>query len=69
MQDRQHSVLREGGVVGLLGAVVDAVWILVYDVAVGQPLHTPSALGRVFLACTLTRAHERPRPKPSSASW
>jgi hypothetical protein len=46
----QHSVVREGGVVGLLGAVVDAVWLLVYDLAVGQPLHTPSTLGRVFFA-------------------
>ena len=49
-EQRQHSLVREGGVVGLLGAVVDAVWLLVYDAAVGQPLHTPSALGRVFFA-------------------
>ena len=50
MQEQGHSLVREGGIVGLLGAVVDAVWILVYDAAIGQPLHTPSALGRVFFA-------------------
>ncbi|HEY7614596.1 MAG TPA: hypothetical protein VH764_16485 [Gemmatimonadales bacterium] len=50
MQEHQHSVVREGTVVGLLGAVVGALWLLVHDVAIGQPLHTPSALGRVFFA-------------------
>jgi hypothetical protein len=50
MQEHQHSVVREGVIVGLLGAVIDAAWLLLYDVAAAQPLHTPSALGRVFFA-------------------
>ena len=50
MQERQHSVVREGVIVGLLGAVVDAAWLLLYDLAAARPLHTPNALGRVFFA-------------------
>ena len=50
MQGREHSVIREGTIVGILGAVVDAFWLLVFDVATGRPLQTPNALGRVFFA-------------------
>jgi hypothetical protein len=50
MQAQEHSVVREGTIVGILGAVVDAVWLLVYDIAAGRPLQTPNALGRVFFA-------------------
>jgi hypothetical protein len=50
MQGREHSVIREGIMVGILGAVVDAFWLLVFDVTAGRPLQTPNALGRVFFA-------------------
>jgi hypothetical protein len=50
MQGREHSVVREGTVAGLLGAVIDAAWLLVFDAAAGRPLRTPNALGRVFFA-------------------
>jgi hypothetical protein len=50
MQGREHSVLREGTMVGILGAVVGAVWLFVFDLASGRALQTPSALGRVFFA-------------------
>ena len=50
MQGRQHSVVREGLLVGVLGAVVGAVWLFVFDAAAGRPLETPNALGRVFFA-------------------
>jgi hypothetical protein len=50
MQAREHSLVREGTIVGILGAVIDAAWILVYDIAAGRPLQTPNALGRVFFA-------------------
>jgi hypothetical protein len=50
MQGREHSVVREGTIVGLLGAVVGAAWLLMVDVASGRPLQTPNALGRVFFA-------------------
>jgi hypothetical protein len=50
MQGREHSVLREGTIAGVLGAVVGAVWLFALDLAAGRPLHTPSALGRIFFA-------------------
>jgi hypothetical protein len=50
MQGREHSVVREGTIAGLLGAVIDAAWLFVFDVAAGRPLRTPNALGRVFFA-------------------
>ena len=50
MQGREHSVIREGTIVGILGAVVDAFWLLAFAVAAGRPLQTPRALGRVFFA-------------------
>jgi hypothetical protein len=50
MQGREHSVVREGSFAGILGAVVDAVWLFALDAAAGRPLHTPNALGRVFFA-------------------
>ncbi len=48
MQGREHSVIREGTIVGILGAVVDGFWLLAFDVAAGRPLQTPSALGGVL---------------------
>lgn len=42
---RAHPILREGLVVGLVGAVAVAVWFLLVDLASGRPLHTPAALG------------------------
>jgi hypothetical protein len=50
MQGQEHSVLREGTIAGILGAVVGVVWFLVLDVAAGRPLRTPNALGRVFFS-------------------
>lgn len=45
MPRRERSVLREGVIGGLLGAATVAVWFLVFDVARGRPLLTPSLLG------------------------
>ena len=39
------DVLREGIIVGVVGAAALALWFLVVDAAAGQPLHTPAALG------------------------
>jgi hypothetical protein len=50
MEQRGHSVFREGTVAGILGAAVSAAWLLVFDLAAGRPLQTPNALGRVFFA-------------------
>lgn len=37
--------LREGAIAGLIGAVIVAVWFLIYDAARGQPFRTPALLG------------------------
>jgi hypothetical protein len=44
---RQHRVLREAVVVGVIGAGVVALWFLVLDAALGRLLFTPAALGSV----------------------
>ena len=50
MPAAERSVLREGITAGLIGASVVAVWFLVFDVARGKPLLTPTLLGSlVFL--------------------
>jgi len=49
MSSREHSVLGEGALTGLIGAAIVAVWYLIVDVAKGQPLHTPNVLGQVFV--------------------
>lgn len=46
---REHEVVREGLVVGLIGAAVVAAWFLLIDVAAGRILFTPAALGSVVL--------------------
>src|SRR5437773_1124917 len=45
MAAARRSVLREGVVAGLIGAVVVAVWFLVFDLARGRPFLTPGLLG------------------------
>jgi hypothetical protein len=50
MQRREHSVIREGTIAGIVGAVVAAVWLFVFDMATGRPLQTPNAVGRVLFA-------------------
>jgi hypothetical protein len=41
------GVVREGVVSGIIGAVIIAVWFLVYDVITGHPFHTPALLGAI----------------------
>ena len=49
----QPSVLREGVIAGVIGAAVVAVWFLLFDIARGRPLLTPSLLGAaVFYGVT-----------------
>jgi len=45
MTATERSVLREGIVAGVIGAVVVAVWFLVVDTLRGHPLETPVFLG------------------------
>ncbi|HEV8614763.1 MAG TPA: hypothetical protein VGU22_04645 [Methylomirabilota bacterium] len=45
MARAERSVLREGVVAGLIGAAVVAVWFLLFDIARGRPLLTPTLLG------------------------
>jgi hypothetical protein len=44
-----HPVIRDGVIVGLLGAGVVALWFLLVDSVVGRPLFTPGALGSALL--------------------
>lgn len=48
MHANEHSTVREGLVIGLLGAIVSAIWYLVFDIAAGRPLYTFAILGRIF---------------------
>lgn len=43
-----HGLLREGLVVGMLGAGAVALWFLLVDLLGGRPLHTPALLGAVL---------------------
>lgn len=43
----EHRVLREGVVVGLVGALAVAVWFLAIDVVAGRILFTPAAMGSI----------------------
>ena len=43
----EHEVLREGLVVGLVGAAAVAVWFLLLDLVSGRILFTPAALGSI----------------------
>ncbi len=45
----EYSMIREGLLAGLVGAVLVAVWFLVVDLAAGRPLFTPAALGSAML--------------------
>jgi hypothetical protein len=52
---RRAGVIGEGIVVGLVGAAVVALWFLVYDLAHGTPLRTPTLLGAaLFEGATLS---------------
>ena len=46
---REHSVVREGLLTGLVGGLIVAVWYLIYDAGQGQIGHTPNILGQVFV--------------------
>jgi hypothetical protein len=45
-----NSVVREGITAGLLGAIGVAIWFFGVDLIAGQPLYTPSLLGRALLS-------------------
>lgn len=45
----RHSAWGEGTDVGLIGAIVVAVFFLILDLMAGVPLRTPSVLGEVLL--------------------
>jgi hypothetical protein len=50
-----NRIVQEGTVAGLLGALVVAVWFLLFDVVRGEPFFTPGALGSaMFLGASST---------------
>ena len=50
MTRAETSVWREGVIAGCIGAVVVAVWLLIFDLARGKPLLTPALLGAVVFS-------------------
>lgn len=50
MVEREHSITREGTVAGVLGGALVALWYLVFDIAKGQPLRTPTVLGEMVFS-------------------
>lgn len=49
MRETRHSVVREGFMAGIIGAVLVAVWYFIVDVAAGAPLRTPQMIGQLLL--------------------
>jgi hypothetical protein len=54
MRATQHSVLREGTITGLLGALLVALWYFVFDTAAGHPFRTPNVLGKILFRGDVT---------------
>lgn len=46
---KNHNVVREGILTGMIGATAIAVWFLVVDTLSGSPFYTPQLLGRGLL--------------------
>lgn len=64
MDRGQRSVLREGIVAGLLGAIVVALWFLVTDTLAGRPLETPAFLGNALFYGIRLPVGSEPTPGP-----
>jgi uncharacterized membrane protein YphA (DoxX/SURF4 family) len=45
-----HPVFREGVIAGIIGATAIAVWFFLVDMVTGQPLLTPTTLGRAVFS-------------------
>lgn len=54
MHVQEHSTVREGLVTGIIGALIVALWYLVFDSAAGRPFYTPNVLGKIFFHGDLT---------------
>ncbi len=47
MAQREHSVVGEGLLTGLIGALLVAAWYFIFDAAAGRPFYTPNVLGKI----------------------
>lgn len=47
---RRFGTVREGAVIGAIGATAVAIWFLVVDTVSGQPFYTPATLGEAVSA-------------------
>ena len=54
MTQEHHSNFREGLIVGLVGALLVAVWYLAVDLGRGELFYTPNVLGQVFAQADTT---------------
>lgn len=59
MAHQHHSNLREGLIVGLVGALLVAAWYFVVDLGRGEMLYTPNVLGQVFTQADSTPSVSR----------
>ncbi len=48
MAEREHSVVGEGLLTGIIGALLVATWYFVFDMAANRPFFTPNVLGKIF---------------------
>jgi hypothetical protein len=54
MHVQEHSTVREGLITGVIGALIVAIWYLVFDAAGGRPLYTPNVIGKILFHGDLT---------------
>src|SRR5947207_1181536 len=69
MASAERSILREGVVAGLIGAVVVAVWFLAFDIARGKPFLTPGLLGAAVFQGVTAPAGVSPTFGSLIGSW
>ena len=62
--ETERQVVREGVVVGLIGAATVAVWFLLFDIFEGAPLQTPTVLWRGLIQGTATAGPVAPALGP-----
>jgi len=48
-RETASDVVLDGIITGMIGAVLVALWFLVFDVAAGRPLYTPAVLGSLLM--------------------
>jgi hypothetical protein len=58
MQHSRSQIILDGALAGVIGAIVVAIWIFIFDLARGHPLQTPLLLARDLLALGSAGSHD-----------